>query len=158
MRLGEGMAERAFQIGQEAGQSDAALVYGGQLAAVRFYEGRAPELIEMLQQSVEAYPAIAAWRAALAEWLCWLDRPEEAAALLESRRDGFEHVIAGPAKLSTLHSYACAAAMTSSSGPASILYELIEPCANQVVWNTVTGYGLARMSLGLARCGPRPAS
>ena len=150
MGLGERMAERAFQIGQEAGQSDAVLVYGGQLAAVRFYEGRAPEVIEMLKQSVEAYPAIAAWRAALAEWLCWLERPEEAAALLaESASDGFEHVIAGPAKLSTLHSYACAAAMTSSSGPASILYELIEPCANQVVWNTVTGYGHARLSLGL---------
>ncbi len=150
MDLGERMAERAFEVGQEAGQSDAVLVYGGQLAAVRFYEGRAPEVIEMLEQSVKAYPAIAAWRAALAEWLCWLERQEEAAALLaDSARDGFEHVISGPAKLATLHSYACAAAMTSSSGPAAILYELIEPCADQIIWNSVTGYGHARMALGL---------
>ncbi len=150
LELGERMAERAFQFGQEAGQSDAVLVYGGQLAAVRFYQGRAPEVIEMLEQSVKAYPAIAAWRAALVEWLCWLDRQDEAAALLaDSARDGFEHVIAGPAKLATLHSYACGAAMTASPSPASILYKLIEPSAEKIVWNSVTGYGHARTALGL---------
>jgi class 3 adenylate cyclase len=150
LELGGRMAEGAFQIGQEAGQADAVLVYGGQLAAVRFYEGRAPDVIEMLEQSVKTYPAIAAWRAALAEWLCWLERRDEAAALLaESARDGFQHVISGPARLATLHSYGCAAAMTSSAGPSSILYELIEPCADKIVWNSVTGYGHARTALGL---------
>ena len=39
--------------------------------------------------------------------------------------------------------------LTASSGPASILYELIEPWTDQVVWNGVIGYGHNRMWLGL---------
>ncbi len=146
----EGLAERAFNIGQHSGDPDAVLVYGGQLAAVRFYEGRGAEVIEMLEQSVAAYPAIAAWRAALAAQLCWLHRESEARAMLEeAARDRFEHVQPGPAKLSALTSYAEAAAMTSSRGIASILCELMEPYSEQIVWNSVTGYGHTRMWLGL---------
>ena len=39
--------------------------------------------------------------------------------------------------------------LTDSSDAASILYDLIEPWADQVVWNGVIGYGHARMWLGL---------
>jgi tetratricopeptide (TPR) repeat protein len=51
--------------------------------------------------------------------------------------------------LTALALYADAAAQTGSSGPASILYELIEPWADQIVWNGIIGYGHARMWLGL---------
>ena len=51
--------------------------------------------------------------------------------------------------MTALALYADAAVLTDSSGPASILYELIEPWADQVVWNGVIGYGHARMWLGL---------
>ena len=51
--------------------------------------------------------------------------------------------------MSALALYADAAVLTDSSGPASILYELIEPWADQVVWNGLIGYGHARMWLGL---------
>jgi hypothetical protein len=71
---GERLGERAFQLGQEAGQPDAVFIYGAQIAFVRAYQGRGEEMIAMLEQSVEAYPNVPAWRAALASFLCWLDR------------------------------------------------------------------------------------
>jgi len=104
----------------------------------------------MMEQSVSAYPAIAAWRAGLASMLCYLDRGAEAATILEqAASDRFEHVAPSSATLTALALYADAAVETGSSGPASILYELIEPWADQVVWNGVIGYGHVRMWLGL---------
>ena len=45
--------EEAFQLGQEAGESDAVLFYGAALSFLRLYQGRANEVIEMLRQSVK---------------------------------------------------------------------------------------------------------
>jgi class 3 adenylate cyclase/tetratricopeptide (TPR) repeat protein len=147
---GERLFESALQIGQEAGQPDAVFVYAAALQQARIYQGRAQEIVEMMEQSVSAYPAIAAWRAGLASMLCHLDRGAEAAKILEqAASDRFEHIALDSATLTALALYADAAVLTGSSGPASILYELIEPWADQVVWNGVIGYGHARMWLGL---------
>ncbi len=147
---GERLSERGLQIGQEAGQPDAVFVYAAGLQQTRAYQGRAQEVVEMMEQSVGAYPAIAAWRAGLAAMLCYLDRGAEAAKILEqAASDRFAHIALDSATLTALALYADVAALTGSSGPASILYELIEPWADQVVWNGVIGYGHARMWLGL---------
>jgi class 3 adenylate cyclase/tetratricopeptide (TPR) repeat protein len=147
---GERLFESALQIGQEAGQPDAVFVYAAALQQARTYQGRAQEVIAMMEQSVSAYPAIAAWRAGLASMLGYLDRGAEAAKILEqAASDRFEHIAPDAATLTALALYADAAALTGSSGPASILYELIEPWADQIVWNGVIGYGHARMWLGL---------
>ncbi len=146
----ERLFESAFQIGQEAGQPDAVLVYAAALQQARTYQGRSQEVVEMMEQSVSAYPAIAAWRAGLAATLRYLDRGVEAAKILEqAASDRFEHIAPDSATLTALALYADAAVLTDSSGPASILYELIEPWAEQIVWNGVIGYGHARMWLGL---------
>jgi hypothetical protein len=146
----EHLVELAFQMGQEAGEPDAVLVYGAQLAYIRIYQGRADEMVAMLEQSVSANPLMAAWKAALGAVHAWLDRrPESAAILEEAVSDHFEHVPPGPASSTALAAYADAAAQLGNSAAASILYELIEPWANQIVWNNVIGYGHARMWLGL---------
>ena len=150
LAAGERLAERAFQIGQEAGQPDAVLVYGAQLAFVRIYQGRGQEIIDMLEQSVCAYPGIPAWRAGLASALCWLDRRAEAVALLQhAASDRFEHILSGPTQPVTLALYADAASQTADTAAASILYGLIEPWADQIVWAAATAYGSARMYLGM---------
>ncbi len=147
---GESLAERAFQIGQEAGEPDAALIYGAQLSYARVHQGRGRETIEMLERSVSAYPGIPAWRAALASRLCWLDRRAEAMAILQNARaDQFEHVLPGSAELSALVLYADAAVQTGDTESAAILYERIEPSADQIDWNGAAGYGHVRMYLGL---------
>ncbi len=148
--VGERLAEHALQIGQEAGQPDAVFVYAAALQQARIYQGRAQEIVEMVEQSASAYPAIAAWRAGLASVLGYVDRGAEAAKILEqAASDRFEHIASNSATLTALALYAEAAVLTESSGPASILHELIEPWADQVVWNGVIGYGHARMWLGL---------
>jgi len=147
---GERLFEDAFQIGQEAGQPDAVLAYGAALAHARSYQGRGGEVVAMLEQSVSAYPVIAAWRAGLASLLCWLDRGVDAAKILEqAASDRFEHIAPDAGTSTALALYADAAVETDSSGPAAILYELIEPFADEIVWNSIIGYGHTRMYLGL---------
>src|SRR5436309_890930 len=68
----ETLAGEAIQIGADAGQSDAYMLYGGQLQEIRLYQGRGGELIELLEQGVAANPGIPAWRAALAQTLGWI--------------------------------------------------------------------------------------
>jgi hypothetical protein len=146
----ERLFETGLQIGQEAGQPDAVFVYAAALQQARIFQGRGQEIVAMMEQSVSAYPAITAWRAGLASMLAYLDRGAEAAKILEqAATDRFEHVASNSATLTALALYADTAALTGSSGPASILYELIEPWSDQIVWNGVIGYGHARMWLGL---------
>jgi class 3 adenylate cyclase/tetratricopeptide (TPR) repeat protein len=150
LAAGERGAERAFEIGQKAGEPDAVFIYGAQFFGARVYQGRAQEVIEMLEQSAKTYPGVAAWRAGLATALCYLDRQDEARAMLtEAARDGFEHISPGAAKSTALALYADAAVQAGDSGAASILYRLIEPWGEQIVWSAAVGLGHARMWLGL---------
>jgi hypothetical protein len=146
----ERLRERAFQIGQEAGEPDAVFIYGAQLVIARVYQGRAAEIIDMIEQAVSNYPDVPAWRAAFVAALCWLDRQREAKTILEqAASDGFEHVMPGAAWSCALAFYADATAQTGDADAASILYRLIEPWGDQIVWTGVFGQGLARMWLGL---------
>jgi hypothetical protein len=150
LAAGEQLAARAMQIGQEAGQPDAVLFYGIQLLYVRVFQGRGEEIIALFEQSVQANPAIPALRAGLASSLCWLDRREEAATILEeAASDRFEHVRPASDELTALVLYADAAAQTRDRAVAAILYDLIQPAADQVDWNSLSGYGHAQLYLGL---------
>jgi hypothetical protein len=99
---------------------------------------------------VQANPAVPALRAGLASTLCWLGRAGEAATILEeAASDRFEHVLPASDELSALVLYADAAAQTGDRHVAAILYDLIQPWADQVDWNGLSGYGHARLYLGL---------
>jgi tetratricopeptide (TPR) repeat protein len=104
----------------------------------------------MLEQSVSAYPAVAAWRAGLAYALCLIDRRAEARAILQqAASDRFEHIPPETGKLTALALYADIAVETGDSDAASILYRLMEPWAGQADWNSAVGFGHTRMYLGL---------
>jgi class 3 adenylate cyclase len=142
--------EHAFAIGQVAEEANAVFIYGAQLVYVRHYQGRTEEVVPMLEQSVSAYPDVAAWKAALAELLGWLGRHAESVAILErAASDRFEHVLPGPARSTAIVLYADAAVQTDNAAAASILYELIGPWAGQIVWNNAQSYGHARLWQGL---------
>jgi class 3 adenylate cyclase/tetratricopeptide (TPR) repeat protein len=146
----ERLAEEAVQIGADAGQPDAYMVYSGQLQEIRLYQGRGGELIELLEQSVAANPGIPAWRAALAQTLGWVGRTERSAAIVaDAATDGFEHVHWDQFRLATLAMYAEAATLAEVSGAAGVLYELIEPWADQIAWVGAITYGQASTYLGL---------
>ncbi|MGH2865774.1 MAG: ATP-binding protein [Solirubrobacteraceae bacterium] len=147
---GERLLERAFQIGQEAEEPDAILVHGVQLCHTRLHQGRGQEVLAMLEQGVSTYPGVPAWKAVLAETLGWLDRRAEAATILkQATSERFEHVAPEPTRLTALSLYADAAVLSGDAAAAAILYELIEPTGEQIVWSGATGYGHARMWLGL---------
>jgi tetratricopeptide (TPR) repeat protein len=147
---GERLAERAFEIGQELGEPDAAFIHAAQLAYTRTYQGRAQEIVDLIEQSARTYPAAPEWRAVMTSALAGLGRRAEAKDLLkQAAADRFAHIPPGPAHLTALVLYADAAAQMGDSAAASILYELIEPCANQIVWNAAVGLGHTRMWLGL---------
>jgi class 3 adenylate cyclase/tetratricopeptide (TPR) repeat protein len=147
---GERLAERAFEIGRQAGEPDAVFIFSVQMIYVRFYQGRGQEAIPMLEQSVTAYPTIAALKAALAALLGWLGRGGESAAILEQAvSERFAHVASVPDRSTALAFYAEAAVQTGDAAAATTLYELIEPWAEQTVYTGAAGNGHARMWLGL---------
>ena len=131
----EELAEEALRIGSEADQHDARLIYGAQLTRIRFYQGRGAELVELKEQRVAGNPGLPSLRAGLAQVLCWLDRTEDATAIVtDAARDGFDHVGWDYPRLSTLALYAEAAAMAGVRDAAVVLYELIEPWAERFVY------------------------
>ena len=147
---GEGLAEQAFEIGKEAQPTDAIQVYGGQLGFIRRYQGRSAELIELVEQQVNANPSIAAWRASLAVSLSLLDRRDEATAILDDAvSDGLEHVPSNVAMLATLCLYAEVAVQTQNVQAAQALRERLEPFSTQIAWIAIAGYGHVRLWLGL---------
>ncbi|MGO9489703.1 MAG: ATP-binding protein [Solirubrobacteraceae bacterium] len=147
---GEHLVERAFRTGQELQQPDAHLLYGIQMFYTRVFQGRGEEIIAILEQSVEANPAIPALRALLASSLCWLDRREDAATILtRAASDRFADIRPAADELTALVLYAEAATQTGDREAAAILYDLIQPCADQVDWNTLFSAGHTRLYLGL---------
>ena len=147
---GERLVERAFQSAEAAGQPDALLFYGIQVFYLRVLQGRGDEIIATLEQSAEANPAIPALRALLASGLCWLDRREDAAEILKrAASDRFADVRPAADELTALALFADTATQTRDREAAAILYDLIQPCADQVDWHTLWGVGHARLYLGL---------
>jgi class 3 adenylate cyclase/tetratricopeptide (TPR) repeat protein len=146
----ERLAEWALQIGTDAAQADAFMVYGAQFAEICVQQGRGDEIVEVVEENVEANPGIPGWRAGLAHVYCWLGRTEEGGAILqEAAKDRFDHVPWDQFRSSALTLYADAASQAGVRDAAAPLYELLEPWAEQIVWNGGTTYGHVRTYVGL---------
>jgi hypothetical protein len=147
---GERLAEQALRIGQEAGHPDAAMIYGAAFATNRMFQGRAAEVIALIEQVVLDNPGLPAWEAGLGYAYCLIDRRAEAAEILRrAAARGFEHVGRDQNQMVAFALYAETAAYTASAEAAAALYELLEPYADQFVSNGGIAHGHARMSLAL---------
>ena len=145
----ERFAKQALPIGRDAGQPDAFMIYASLIGNVRLVQGRVSD-VAALEQIVEANPLLSTWKAALAGTLCWLGRDSEAAAIVaEAAADDFERVPWDNNRMATLAMYADAAAQAGVVEAAAVLYELIDPWADQIVWTGGSTYGHARTYLGL---------
>ncbi|MFL5782621.1 MAG: ATP-binding protein [Thermoleophilaceae bacterium] len=135
----ERLADLAVALGTAAGQPDAVMVYGAEVLPIRVAQGRAEEVIPMIEQAEAENPLLPAWRAALAAALATAGRLDDAAAILaDFARDRFEGVPRDQAYLTALASLAPVAVDACDTGAAAVLYELLEPWAESVPWNGAT--------------------
>jgi hypothetical protein len=80
----EELADRAFAIGLDIRLEDVLLIYGVQLMAVRQWQGRWDEVVDLLADAVDQNPRLAALRSLLAWAYTDLGRFEEARALIDA--------------------------------------------------------------------------
>jgi hypothetical protein len=150
MEDAELLAEVALELARRDGEPDGEVVYFGQIAALRSEQGRADEVVDVLEQAVAHNPGIPAFEAGLAAVLCELGRTDEAGRMLEQAADGrFANVPRDQVYSTALTAWARVAADVGSARSAACLYDLIEPWSDALVWNGATGYGAAHSYLGV---------
>jgi hypothetical protein len=153
LEAGERLAEQALQLGQEAGQPDTAMIYGGTIVANRMVQGRGAEVITLIERMVAEYPGVPAWEAALAYTCCLIDRRLEGAEILaRAAAQHFERLRYDQNRMTALALYSDTAAATHSVEAAAMLHELIKPYADQFIWNGGVSFGHGART---SRCSPR---
>ena len=132
----ESLATRSFEIALDIGNTDAIPSFGGQLYAVRRYQGRLGELIEILVKVMADNPRLVVNRAALAAAYCELDRDEEARDALAAEAAGaFASLPYDSLWLTGMRLWAEVATHVGDTGAAAVLYERLAPFHSQVAFS-----------------------
>ncbi|HEX7443911.1 MAG TPA: hypothetical protein VF320_08490, partial [Acidimicrobiales bacterium] len=135
------LANQALELGAATGQPDAMSIYGGQLVDLRWHQGRDSELVELIEQMVEATPDIDSFRSALARIYADTGRTEDARALLVREAEvRFAHPF-DPLAATTIVMWAEVAIQTGDVGAAEVLLDRLASFADQVVCNGVDIFG-----------------
>ncbi len=148
----ERLAQETLAIGQR-GQAENALHYYAQaMFNIRREQGRLAEVEGAVRGFIELYPAIPAWRSALALLLVELGRPDEARAEFEQVASGGFSAFPRDANwliAITLVAEVCGA--LGDAARAAELYGLLEPYAgrNVVVGRNATNNGSASRLLAI---------
>ncbi|HEY1358439.1 MAG TPA: AAA family ATPase [Thermoleophilaceae bacterium] len=143
------LAEQAVALGLEADQGDAMIIYVAQMTPVRREQGRMDELIDVLLQSVEENPGMAALSGALALAYAESGRDDDAAMSLDAAaRQGFESIGLDITWMSAIALFADVAAHLRAPEPAATLYGLLEPFGDRMVWNGASPFCSASHYLG----------
>ncbi len=146
----ESKAEQAFEAANDGGQPDAIVLYAAQLCETRTTQGRADEILELLEQAVEENPGIPSYAAMLTNVYCQHDADDAARALLDqAAADGFAGLRRDFLWLVGMTNYAAAAAHLHHADAAAVLLEQLEPWADQVSYNAVHVKGSVHHYLGL---------
>jgi class 3 adenylate cyclase len=148
---GERLAQSALVLGQ-TGQPDTALqMFSAQIYAIRREQGRLAELEPGILAMVAAYPAIPAWRTALAFNFAERDMRDDARREFDVlAAEGFQNIPRDgnwPIAMGLLTEVA---AILDDAERAGQLYELLEPNAHRViiVGAAVDSYGAIDRMLG----------
>jgi DNA-binding SARP family transcriptional activator len=144
----EQFAAEALEIGMNNGQADASFVYGGQLIAIRFDQGRLDELSDLVEQSAAAIPG-GEGRVIRALYYSEVGRPGDAGRLIEmDAANGFSAFSFDVTWTSCMAIYAQVAATVRNQRAAARLVEQIEPWRDQIatsgtsIWNGSIAHGL----------------
>ncbi|MGZ8512392.1 MAG: ATP-binding protein, partial [Candidatus Limnocylindria bacterium] len=145
----EQVAERAAKAGE--GEPDALPVFAGQLAYIRWGQGRMDEVIELLEQAVEMAPGIPAYALGAADGYAETGRTEEANAV--ARRWGAGDLAPIPWDVA----WALAAAIlgtvvdiTREREVAAAVHRRLRPWVHQMAHTHVACYGPLSVYAGMA--------
>jgi DNA-binding SARP family transcriptional activator len=147
----EALAFQGFELGFESSNRSAAQIFGGQMVELRREQGRLAEVLEGAETLTAEYPAIAAWRCALAEMYTQLDREADARRELEIvAPDAFAGIPRDALWLSSLANLSEVVAYLGDADRAAELYEQLSPYATRnVVLFGVLCLGSVSRHLGL---------
>lgn len=147
--VAEQEANRAFQLGLEAGQPDAAGGFGMQVLTLRWMQGRLSEVVPLIAQTLEAVPGVAAMRAGLAFGHAESGQLGEAQALLDVEMEGGIAHRGGSGWLATHAIWSLVACRTGHQVAAQLLLERLAPWREQFISTHVTVYGPVAYPVGL---------
>jgi DNA-binding SARP family transcriptional activator len=128
--LAERLTNKAFELGQTAGQLDAQLFYTVELAAVRFEQGRTDELAEALDETALRHPRSPIFRtlSAVARWEA--GQTEQARAVLhQAAAEDFVHATVDITWLASLCLFGLLASAMNDIVHARVLTERLAPYA-----------------------------
>jgi tetratricopeptide (TPR) repeat protein len=141
----------AIQIGQDAGQPDAFLVYAWQLGLVRFFQGRLPALEALFAAGTEASPELVGFSAGMAVLYVELGRVDEANAVLDHlASDGFASIPDDPIWLSSVAFCTHAGGRLDHRASAPKLFELLAPYSGLMISEGPSFLGAVDRYLGVA--------
>ncbi len=130
----EPIADRALDVGTRTGQPDAFLYYGACLFQLRREQGRVAELVELLEQTMEASPGLHVVRAALMVIYCDVQREADAARLFEiDAADGFALLPRDASWIAAVADLGEVAAHLGDVARAALVLELLSPYAGRLV-------------------------
>ncbi len=143
------LANDALQISSDSGQPDAFVVYGANLAGIRFHQGRLAEILPLIEQVAADNPGLPGFQAAHAMMLCECGQFDDARPLLDAarladfHRSSYDYVW-----LTTTTLWAETAAWLDDAPAAAVLHERLTPFEAQGVVSGVTFSGTVGMYLG----------
>jgi len=135
MAQAEALATEALQIGNDTQQPDALAIYGGQLLAIRWTQGRLAEIADMLLQIASDNPSLPGFRAAAAFTLAEAGREDEATnRLIAETATGFsapdDYLLLG-----YLDVWARVISRIGAQEPGKVVYERLSQWPSLVVFS-----------------------
>jgi class 3 adenylate cyclase/tetratricopeptide (TPR) repeat protein len=141
--LAEELATAALQTGSDGGQLDAFVVFGAQLIAIRWHQGRLNELVDLLTQSVADNPGIPAFAGALGIALCHAGQLDEARALLaKAMAADYYGELTDYIWATMMCTFAETIYLVEDEEAAALVYERILPFESQGVTSVATHAGV----------------
>lgn len=149
---GEQFAQQAFSHGERVAPEVALQVLGAQISMLRALQGRWAEMTPAIRDLVEQFPAIAAWRCALAYHCCELGETDEARRHLEIlARDDFASIPRDSSWFVSISQLADVCSSLDDAERAAVLYDQLAPFADRlmIVSSALGCSGLGARYLGL---------
>jgi DNA-binding SARP family transcriptional activator len=148
----ERLANKTLEIGRHGQAENAGNYYAQAMFNIRREQGRLAEVEPSVRRFIELYPALPAWRAALALLLLEVERHDEARAEFSALAEaGFESIPRDANWLIAVTLLAEVCGALCDGDQAQVLYDLLKPYAgrNVVVGRAATCNGSASRLLGI---------